>query len=124
MQDMEYDTPPGRSYRYYTGKPLFEFGDGLSLTTFSHTCTCEKEVDVVRAARAYAVGTSMTAADDDVRCSCTVKNIGAIAGDEVVMVFDALSAPIRATIGKTHPVSFQWKNPDSLLKNPDFRLKK
>ena len=34
IQDMEYDTPPGRSYRYYTGKPLFEFGTGLSLTNF------------------------------------------------------------------------------------------
>ena len=33
---MEYDTPPGRSYRYYTGKPLFEFGTGLSLTNFAH----------------------------------------------------------------------------------------
>jgi len=49
----EYDTPPGRSYRYYTGKPLYSFGDGLSLTTFSHKCTC--------AAMA---------------CSCTVKNTG------------------------------------------------
>jgi beta-glucosidase len=57
---MEYDTPPGRSYRYYTGKPLFEFGDGLSLTTFTHTCTCEKLM--------------LTAADDNVSCSCTDKN--------------------------------------------------
>eukprot|EP01048_Picozoa_sp_COSAG05_P009181 COSAG05_NODE_737_length_7636_cov_48.020433_5_plen_126_part_00 len=31
--------PPGRTYRYYTGRPLFEFGTGLSLTTFSVNCT-------------------------------------------------------------------------------------
>ena len=27
---------PGRTYRFYTGKTLYEFGDGLSFTTFSH----------------------------------------------------------------------------------------
>ena len=25
---------PGRTYRYYAGTPLFEFGAGLSLTNF------------------------------------------------------------------------------------------
>jgi hypothetical protein len=28
---------PGRSYRYYTGTPVYEFGHGMSLTTFSMT---------------------------------------------------------------------------------------
>ena len=26
---------PGRTYKFYTGKPVFEFGTGLSYTTFS-----------------------------------------------------------------------------------------
>lgn len=28
--------PPGRTYKFYTGKPVFSFGDGLSYTTFSY----------------------------------------------------------------------------------------
>ena len=84
IQDMEYDTPPGRSYRYYTGKPLFEFGTGLSLTNFSHTCTCS--------------------ATNEVKCSCDLFNTGTRAGDEVIMVFDKLSDGVRAAVGKRHPV--------------------
>lgn len=120
IQDMEYHTPPGRSYRYYTGKPLFScacfspvlrcidpclpacrcgcvancirgyrtVGDGLSLTTFSHTCKCD----------------DTTLHDSDITCSCDVKNTGKMAGDEVVMVYDALSQAVRSAVGDSHPV--------------------
>ena len=27
---------PGRSHRFYTGSPVFKFGDGMSYSTFSH----------------------------------------------------------------------------------------
>ena len=87
---MEYDTPPGRSYRYYTGQPLFPFGSGLSLTTFTHSCTCAK--------------LTLQQDDSDISCSCTVHNTGTVAGDEVLMVYDSLSAGIRSKIGKAHPV--------------------
>ena len=76
----------GRTYRYYQGTPLFAFGTGLSLTTFTHTCTCA-------AAAAAAIS-----------CSCTVKNTGSMAGDEVVLVYDSLSAAIRAAVGTAHPL--------------------
>jgi len=33
--DMSMTDSPGRTYRYYTGKPLWPFGWGLSYTTFS-----------------------------------------------------------------------------------------
>jgi hypothetical protein len=33
--------PPGRTYKYYTGKPLFEFGQGLSYSKF--TIGCKKQ---------------------------------------------------------------------------------
>ena len=28
-------SPPGRTYKFYTGTPVFQFGDGLSYTTFT-----------------------------------------------------------------------------------------
>eukprot|EP00040_Diaphanoeca_grandis_P016335 m.84243 g.84243 ORF g.84243 m.84243 type:complete len:798 (+) comp25726_c0_seq1:98-2491(+) len=59
---------PGRGYRYYTGKPLFEFGQGLSLTTFSTTCANDSVAG-------------------DTHVVCTVTNTGNRVGDEVVMVF-------------------------------------
>lgn len=30
--------PPGRTYKYYQGEPLFEFGHGLSYSSFSYEC--------------------------------------------------------------------------------------
>ena len=59
---------PGRTYRYFTGQPLFPFGSGLSLTTFTHTASCQ-------AAEARA---------DTIQCTTKVKNVGKRDGDEVV----------------------------------------
>ncbi len=36
MFDMSMRTSPGRTYKFYTGTPLFKFGDGLSYTTFTY----------------------------------------------------------------------------------------
>ena len=36
MFDMSMRTSPGRSYKFYTGTPVFHFGDGLSYTTFTY----------------------------------------------------------------------------------------
>ena len=85
MQDMSYTSGQGRSYRYYTGKPLFSFGDGLSYTTFSHN--------------AIAMLTPNTT---DLHFSCNVTNTGARTGDEVVQVYHKAGDVIRAKA--THPV--------------------
>ncbi|KAH8097994.1 xylan 1,4-beta-xylosidase [Aureococcus anophagefferens] len=71
-----------RSYRYYEGAPLFAFGDGLSYTSFAHACACSSNV----------------------ACACNVTNTGKRAGDEVLMVFHRLSAPLRAAVLRVHPV--------------------
>ncbi len=75
----EADLPPfsdygmdGRTYRYFTGSPLYAFGHGLSYTTFSY--------------RAVSY-------DYSTRTACvTLANTGPRAGDEVVQVYvrDAL----------------------------------
>ena len=75
---------PGRTYRYYQGRPLFEYGRGLSLTKFTHACVCKSGADV--------------------HCTCTVVNEGKMDGDEVVLVYDSLSMAIRTTVGTAHPV--------------------
>lgn len=77
-----------RSYRYYTGTPLFPFGHGLSLTPFEHReCAC--------------TGTAAST----LHCGCTVANRGeGRSGDEVLLVFHRVGQAIRRRIGDAHPV--------------------
>ena len=72
----------GRSYRYYKGTPLYPFGYGLSLTSFTLACSAPVTLQV----------------------ECTVTNTGAWDGDEVVQVFHAVSDAIRETASVLHPV--------------------
>ena len=62
---------PGRGYRYYTGRPLFRFGDGMSYTSFETACTGTE------------TGVNVSAAS----INCTVTNTGDRAGDEVVILY-------------------------------------
>ena len=113
MDNYDMSKAPGRTYRYYTGRPLFPFGAGLSYTTFQLTC-------------------AMSNGDAD----CTVKNTGAVDGDEVVMVFHSVGTeikqqadhpvPIRALVGfervrvaagASVQVHFQLGNPALQLVN-------
>jgi len=81
MTDYDMSSGVGRTYRYYKGAPLFPFGSGLSLTTFSMSC----------------VQVSRTTSQ---RFECTVRNLGALDGDEVVLVYH-----VAANIGAVdHPV--------------------
>jgi beta-glucosidase len=62
-----------RTYRYFTGKPLYPFGYGLSYTKFSYSD--------------LRVATQSVAAGQPVGADVTVTNTGKIAGDEVVQVY-------------------------------------
>ena len=62
-----------RTYRYFTGQPLFPFGHGLSYTRFGYSGL---KLDRKRAG-----------ASDEVTVSVTVKNEGKRAGDEVVQLY-------------------------------------
>ncbi|MGA8109231.1 MAG: glycoside hydrolase family 3 C-terminal domain-containing protein, partial [Acidobacteriaceae bacterium] len=61
-----------RTYRYFTGKPLYPFGYGLSYTTFAYS-----DVKLPRQVRA----------GDPVTVQTDVKNTGTLAGDEVVELY-------------------------------------
>jgi len=60
-----------RTYRYFTGKPLYAFGHGLSYTTFE-----------------YSEGAvNRNASDGALAVAFTVKNSGALDGDDVAQVY-------------------------------------
>jgi len=62
-----------RTYRYFTGKPLYPFGYGLSYTKFSYSD--------------LSVPPTATAAGRPVDADVTVTNSGQFAGDEVVQLY-------------------------------------
>jgi beta-glucosidase len=69
-----------RTYRYFSGTPLYPFGYGLSYTSFAYS-----------------------ALNDPVRASVTVKNTGKVAGDEVAELYltfpNVPGAPLKALRG-------------------------
>ncbi|WP_232468353.1 glycoside hydrolase family 3 C-terminal domain-containing protein [Alkalitalea saponilacus] len=78
----------GRTYRYFKGEPLYEFGFGLSYTTFDYS---ELNID------------TQVMADESFDVSVLVTNTGSMDGDEVVQLYvsypDNHMAPIRSLQG-------------------------
>ena len=62
-----------RTYRYFTGTPLYAFGHGLSYTTFDF--------------KSGKLGSKKIAANGSVKVTFTVKNAGKFDGDEVAQVY-------------------------------------
>jgi beta-glucosidase len=81
----------GRTYRYFTDKPLYGFGFGLSYTDFAYSN--------------LKLPTSEVNAGDPITVEGDVKNIGSAAGDEVVELYltqpKAFETPIRVLAGFT-----------------------
>jgi beta-glucosidase len=78
-----------RTYRYFSGKPLYPFGYGLSYTTFSYS-------DLALPKEAIRAGSPLTA-------EVTVTNTGKREGDEVAQLYLSFpsvpGAPLRALRG-------------------------
>ena len=79
MSEMELDVGPGRSYRFYTGETVYDFGHGLSLTTFS--------LALASGPASGALPTEAGAPSANLTYTVTVTNTGAVAGDEVVQAY-------------------------------------
>ncbi len=78
----------GRTYRYFTGKPLWGFGYGLSYTKFKYG--------------AVKLSAETVKAGDPVTATVTVTNAGSVAGDEVVEAYLKTSqegGPIHSLVG-------------------------
>jgi beta-glucosidase len=79
----------GRTYRYFSGEPLYPFGYGLSYTQFSY--------------RNLALPSEVQP-DKDVKVSVEVENSGKLAGEEVVQLYlkrlgSSVPVPIRSLEG-------------------------
>ncbi|MBZ5617858.1 MAG: glycoside hydrolase family 3 C-terminal domain-containing protein [Acidobacteriia bacterium] len=81
----EYDITRGFTYLYFTGKPQFAFGHGLSYTTFRYT--------------GLKISPAQVSADGKVTVSVDVQNTGARAGYEVVQLYvHAAEASVKRPI--------------------------
>jgi beta-glucosidase len=80
----------GRTYRYFSGAPLYPFGFGLSYTKFAYT-----NLKLLR---------TRIRAGDNLTVSVDVQNVGNRAGDEVVQLYlkdvvASVPVPIRSLAG-------------------------
>jgi beta-glucosidase len=73
LPDFEDYSMKNRTYRYFTGQPLYPFGHGLSYTKFAYS--------------GLKLDRGSVAADGTVEATVTVKNVGKRAGDEVVQLY-------------------------------------
>ncbi len=107
-----------RTYRYFTGKPLYPFGYGLSYTTFRYS-------DLTLPRESIAAG-------DPLQAEATVTNTGHVAGDEVVQLYlnfpDVAGVPrvalrglrrIHMEPGASEKVSFELKRRDLSMVTED-----
>lgn len=83
---MDYDIRHGRTYMYFSGKPLYPFGYGLSYSTFSY--------------RNLRTSAESLSAAGTIDISFLVKNLGPHAGDEVVQLYvrhlgSSVSRPLK-----------------------------
>jgi beta-glucosidase len=99
----------GRTYRYFTGEPLYPFGYGLSYTNFAFTN--------------LRFDKNSLGANDDLTATVEVENTGKMAGDVVVQLYLSHpgldGGPIRCLAGmqrvslnprQSKPVSIQVSN--------------
>ncbi len=63
----------GRTYRYFTGEPLYPFGYGLSYTRFEYNH--------------LSMNATQLTEGDSLTVSVDVNNVGELAGDEVIQVY-------------------------------------
>jgi len=70
---MDYDITRGRTYMYMKEEPLFEFGYGLSYTTFEYS--------------ALALSSAVLDRAGEITVQLKVGNIGQVSGDEVVQLY-------------------------------------
>ncbi len=104
----------GRTYRYFTGEPLYPFGFGLSYTTFAYSDL--QMPDKIKAG-------------ENVKVSVLVTNTGKMAGDEVVQLYlsdleASTPRPIRQLEGfdRIHLKAGESKRIEFVLNSRQFSM--
>ena len=80
MFDMGLRDGYGVTYRYYEGEALWDFGDGLSYTTFTY----DWSNDEVSSSSSY---TTDDVINSPINYTIVVRNTGSMTGDEVVLAY-------------------------------------
>jgi hypothetical protein len=89
VTDVQMDSYPGWTYRYYNDTPLFSFGTGMSYTNFNYS-------DLALSAPSVAACASLAV-------TVRVSNTGAVDSDEVVQLYVAYPQAVAAAAGLTAP---------------------
>jgi beta-D-xylosidase 4 len=97
MQMRPSSTNPGRTYKFYTGKAVYEFGYGLSYTTFTYTSSNDTFIS------SYPIQSLIknNLNENSILISLiriNVTNTGDIPGDDVVLAFSTLPNTINGQI--------------------------
>jgi hypothetical protein len=87
MQLRPSKTNPGRTYKFYTGEAVYQFGTGLSYTTFSYSWSNDSSSIL-----SYSILTLLKKSSSERRVlienfRVNVTNTGSMAGDDVVLAF-------------------------------------
>ena len=92
---------PGRTYKFYTGQAVFEFGTGLSYTTFNYSWYNDSTNSIV------SIKSLMKNNYDEKKVllhlyRVNVTNTGDVLGDDVVLAF--VTPPKTSVTGQTPPI--------------------
>ena len=103
MQMRPSATNPGRTYKFYTGQAVYEFGTGLSYTTFAYSWSNDTAIS------SFSIGTLLKNNNNNHETRVTVRNFrvnvtntGSMAGDDVVLAF--VTPPQVPQNGQTPPI--------------------
>jgi hypothetical protein len=102
MQMRPSPTNPGRTYKFYTGQAVYEFGTGLSYTTFAYSWSNNTAIS------SFLIGTLLKNNNvHETRVTVrnfrvNVTNTGSMAGDDVVLAF--VTPPQVPRNGQTPPI--------------------